>query len=345
MKVPLLNRESNTITIATFHENFLLHKYNLDPPYQRHSVWTPEKQSFLIDSILKNFPMPPVFLRQNIDDSSGTTTYDVIDGKQRLTSIIKFINNEIPAATELENTDFDDPNIAGKYFNELDDPTLSDYKRRFWRYSIPIEYVDTSSTKLIDNIFDRLNRNGEPLEGQELRHAKYHSTDLYRLIHKLSENVFWKTRLKYVDLARMEDDEFISELLFVLLKGQVLGSTQDIIDTYFSEYANVEIDDKYHKQFIGVTNYMAALDLSYDDLQITGVSHLYGLWCLSWCCCEKSIPVTAVQGKIKALYIELRSGNIQNPIVLDYKKTMLSNTKSKSSRQRRMEALIAFCEI
>jgi hypothetical protein len=289
--------------------------------------------------------MPPVFLRQNIDDSSGRTTYDVIDGKQRLTSIIRFINNEIPAATELENTDFDDPNIAGKYFNELDDLTLSEYKRRFWRYSIPIEYVDTASTKLIDNIFDRLNRNGEPLEGQELRHAKYHSTDLYRLIRELSENAFWKTRLKHVDLARMEDDEIISELLFVLLKEEVLGSTQDIIDSYFSEYANVQIDIQYHKKFIEVTNYMAALELNYDALLITGVSHLYGLWCFSWYCCVNNIPVAVVKEKINALYNELRSGNIRIQHVLDYKKTMLSNTKSKSSRKRRMESLIAFCNI
>ncbi len=223
--------------------------------------------------------------------------------------------------------------------------TLSEYKRRFWRYSIPIEYVDTASTKLIDNIFDRLNRNGEPLEGQELRHAKYHSTDLYRLIRELSENAFWKTRLKHVDLARMEDDEIISELLFVLLKEEVLGSTQDIIDSYFSEYANVQIDIQYHKKFIEVTNYMAALELNYDALLITGVSHLYGLWCFSWYCCVNNIPVAVVKEKINALYNELRSGNIRIQHVLDYKKTMLSNTKSKSSRKRRMESLIAFCNI
>lgn len=345
MKVPLLNRESNTITIATFHENYLLGKYNLNPPYQRLSVWTPEKQSFLIDSILKNFPMPPVFLRQNIDDSSGKTTYDVIDGKQRLSSIIKFINNEIPAATELENTDFDDPNIAGKYFNELDDATLSEYKRRFWRYSIPIEYVDTASTKLIDNIFDRLNRNGEPLEGQELRHAKYHSSEIYKLIHELSENAFWKERLKHVDLARMEDDEIISELLFVLFKQQVLGSTQDSIDTNFAEIAVSTIDPQIKKSFLEITNFMASLELNYEELQITGVSHLYGLWCFSWYCCSKNLPIAAVQSKIRSLYIELRSGEIKNQIVIDYKKTMLSNTKSKSSRQRRMDALVLFCGI
>ena len=56
MKV--LERNSNNINIATFWENCQLGKYNFDPDYQRPSdVWSDSKKSFLIDTILKNFPM------------------------------------------------------------------------------------------------------------------------------------------------------------------------------------------------------------------------------------------------------------------------------------------------
>ncbi|MBI5633638.1 MAG: DUF262 domain-containing protein [Nitrospirae bacterium] len=343
MKVPLLNRESNTITIATFHENYLLKKYNLNPPYQRHSVWSDEKQSFLIDSILKNFPMPPIFLRQNIDDNSGKTTYDVIDGKQRLTSIIRFINNEIPAATELENTEFDDPDIAGKYFRELDNSIFSEYKRKFWRYAIPIEYVDASSATLIDNIFDRLNRNGEPLEGQELRHAKYHASTLYKKIVEVGNNPFWKERLKNVDRTRMEDDEFTSELVFILLKGQILASTQTTIDELYSTFENVAFEETFSSIFIEITDIMAAFQLNYEELQISGVSHLYGLWCFAWYCQQNRITAAQVNSKLFSLFTELRSGNIINEQVLNYKRSMLSNTKSKSQRDRRLQALVSYC--
>lgn len=345
MKVPLLNRESNTITIATFHENFLLNKYNLQPPYQRHSVWSVEKQSFFIDSILKNFPMPPIFLRQNIDDKSGKTLYDVIDGKQRLTSVIRFINNEIPVSTERENTEFDDPEIAGKFFRDLDSPNLSEYKRRFWRYVIPIEYIDTMNPTLIDNIFDRLNRNGEPLKGQELRHAKYHACSLYKAVEELGDIVFWQERLKYVDLARMEDDEIISELIFSLLSGQVLGSTQETLDQLYSEYEKVEFGDKLRADFNEITSFMAGLQLDYEALQITGVSHIYGLWCFSLVCKQKGITVEQVAEKVNNLYIELRSGNIKDSCVNDYKRTMQSNTKSRSQRERRVEALLNYCQL
>ena len=89
-------RHETDFTIATLWEFKSLDKINLNPKYQRSSeVWNIEKQSFLIDSIVKNFPIPPIFLHEFIDQDSGKTKYDVIDGKQRLTSIFKFIEGNL----------------------------------------------------------------------------------------------------------------------------------------------------------------------------------------------------------------------------------------------------------
>ncbi len=83
MKV--LERNSNNINIATFWENHQLKKYNFEPSYQRPSdVWSETKKSFLIDTIIKNFPMPPIFLHQHIDVASGKTVYDVIEWKTKI---------------------------------------------------------------------------------------------------------------------------------------------------------------------------------------------------------------------------------------------------------------------
>lgn len=62
----ILKRDSNSINIASFWEGFSLGKFNFDPPYQRDSVWDEEKQSFFIDSILRNYPIPPIFLHQKL---------------------------------------------------------------------------------------------------------------------------------------------------------------------------------------------------------------------------------------------------------------------------------------
>jgi len=340
-----LNRDSNTITIANFYENYALDKYNFNPPYQRKSVWSDEKQSFLIDSILKNLPIPPIFLRQHIDDESGVTSYDVIDGKQRLNSIIRFILNEIPVSNELADSLYDE-NLAGAYFKDLDTDTLSEYKKKFWRYIVPIEYIDTTDEDVIDNVFDRLNRNGEPLTGQELRNAKYHNTIFLKAIKKLADEDFWNTLLFNLELKRMENEEFISELLFVILEEDILEAKPMIIDRLYDKYSTIENDtlELVLTIFQESTKYMVSLNLDYDLYKIKGVSHIYGLWCFSWHCYINNIPNNGLSDKLNNLFTELREGS-QNDLITGYKKTMTSNTKSKSQRQRRLNVLLQYCEI
>ncbi|THV05346.1 hypothetical protein K435DRAFT_103212 [Dendrothele bispora CBS 962.96] len=67
----------------------------LEPDYQRDIVWNPDKQSKLVDSILRNFPVFPLIFAVQ-EDANGRTRKAVIDGKQRLTAIHRFLNGEIP---------------------------------------------------------------------------------------------------------------------------------------------------------------------------------------------------------------------------------------------------------
>lgn len=339
----VLSRETNTITVANFWENYLLNKYNFDPAYQRRSVWSDEKQSFFIDSILKNFPMPPIFLHQKIDDDTGKTKYDIIDGKQRLTSIIRFLKNEIPASDEFENSPFYDEKIAGVYFRDLDENNLTEYKKRLWRYVVPIEYIDTSNKDVIDNIFDRLNRNGEPLNGQELRKSVYHGSALLSLVEKISDGPFWKDRLSKVDVARMEHYEFVSEVLFQLIEGKPLHANQDELDRLYEKYANESLDwNALEQKVLAVTTYVSSLDIDYDGFRVSGVSHLYGIWCLATYCVENSIDIDIVKTKLNKFFTELRSQNFDDERVEAYKKSMSARTKDQGQRRRRLESMLQF---
>lgn len=344
-KEHFLNRDSNTITISNFWENYLLEKYNFDPPYQRLSVWSDEKQSYFIDSIMKNFPVPPIFLRQMIDDTTGKTSYEVIDGKQRLTSITRFIENEIPVANEYPVEELDNEILSGIFFNELDTPELSIYKKKFWSYKLPIEYIDTASQATIDNIFDRLNRNGEPLRGQELRNAKYHNTPLIKIITELSNEEFWKERLLTTDKNRMEDNEFISELLFLVLERSPLGANQAIIDNLYELYHDKVIElENAKNSFLEITNLLDSLDLNYESYKITGVSHLYGLFSFAWYCHTNNInDLNHLKLKINEFY-EFRNNQRNTDCHQEYKTSMSSRTKDASQRRKRMHALINYLQ-
>jgi len=67
---------------------------NLNPAYQRRSVWSPRDRRFFIDTVLNNYPAPPVFLHKTSDED-GRPTYHVVDGKQRLQTLILFTQGKI----------------------------------------------------------------------------------------------------------------------------------------------------------------------------------------------------------------------------------------------------------
>ncbi len=335
----ILKRDSNSINIASFWEGFSLGKFNFDPPYQRDSVWDEEKQSFFIDSILRNYPIPPIFLHQKIDDDTGKITFEVVDGKQRLTAIVNFIDGQITSASEEE-----DDELTGIFFSDLSTSKYAEVKKLFWRYQMPIEYIDTEDEKIIDSIFDRLNRNGERLNGQELRNAKYHDTDFYKKIVEYSQREYWQKLLEHVDKKRMEDKEFVSELIFTILENEVFGATQDIIDGLYEKYCTKNGDEinGAFSIFERTTDYLVSMNIDFKNHKSSGVSHLYGIFSYALYCNTKSIPVAVASNKLSSFLDSLWEKDVQHNAELrrEYRKTMSSSTKSKTQRSRRIEVLL-----
>ncbi|SFM78412.1 Protein of unknown function DUF262 [Chitinophaga sp. YR627] len=346
----ILNRNSTTINIATFWENFQLAKYNFEPPYQRPSeVWSQSKQSFLIDTILKNFPMPPIFLHQHIDASTGKTMYDIIDGKQRLGAILAFIKNEIAIPENFNSDNFGDDRLDGIFFRDLESKDIAEWKKIFWRYELTIEYIDTDQIQIVNNIFDRLNRNGEPLTRQELRNARYHSTEFYKLIKELVKLSAFDPFFKKIQLNRLEHHEIVSELFLALFRNSVLaGDNQDTID---EEYESCDRSPEFQSHigsytdtFKHVSNYLNEIGLDYERLKIDGLSHLYALWYLSYIFHEQKITVPDLKPKLERFYSHYRQVNATEEMK-QYKASMSSNTKSKSSRSRRINSLLKYLAV
>ena len=205
---------------------------DLDPPYQRRSVWSPKDRRFFLDTIFRGYPSPSIFLHKEIID--GKTIYYVVDGKQRLETIIRFAKNKIAI-----DKDFGDNRLAGKKWRAIKrDEKLA---KAFWDYVVPVEFTNViEDTTLVKEIFDRLNRNSRRLTDQELRHAKYDGW-LITFVERESESYDWE-KLGIVTTARakrMRDVQFISELLIVLMKKDVVGFDQDEINYYYANYDNL----------------------------------------------------------------------------------------------------------
>lgn len=338
--IDFLDMDSNKMVISEFYENDIAGKYEYNAIYQRDKVWSEEKKSFLIDSILKNYPIPPVFFRMKIDPDTGITKYDVIDGKQRLTTIRDFIEGKISLPDDFGDDKIGNSELNGASFSDLD--KYEKYKKQFWRYRIPIIFIETEDAELIKNVFDRLNRNGEPLVPQELRHAQYGETSLYKMIDYLARVSNWKDiYCKVLETDRMEDREFVSELLFLQLERKIIPYTKETLDELYKKWANI-IEPGVQEAHMEIMNYVSKFNLNYNAYKIGKVSHLYTIWLIGILGYEQGIDATLLGEQLNSFYEEYLNKNL-NTWVDEYKKGMSSATKGTASRRKRVHALIGYC--
>lgn len=249
---------------------------DLNPPYQRKSVWSPRDRRYFIDTILNNYPAPPIFLHKSLNDN-GRATYHVVDGKQRLQTIIDFSKNLIRIPD-----DFSDVNLQRKRWNDLERGT----RERFWNYVLIVEMLPDTGDAALKNTFERINRNSRKLTEQEMRHARYEGW-LITLAEAEAEKQEWKDFgvVTTARAKRMADVQFISELLYVLLKRKITGFDQDQLNEFYAEYEDTSeipdfVEDDFRAGLEKVKAHFKAVLLANPGLKdlLKVQSHFYTLW-------------------------------------------------------------------
>jgi hypothetical protein len=127
----------------------------LTPKFQRRGVWTDAARSFLIDTLLQGMPVPPIYLRVRQSDDKKRIVREVIDGQQRVASVLKFLRNDLKLSKALSGT------YAGKKFADLSEKE-QDQVRQF---AFNCEVFQGIADKEILEIFARLNTYSIPLQG------------------------------------------------------------------------------------------------------------------------------------------------------------------------------------
>ncbi|MDI3100499.1 DUF262 domain-containing protein [Streptomyces sp. AN-3] len=139
-------------------------EWNLNPDFQRRHRWDIPKRSRLIESIMLNVPIPPIFLYE-----AELSQFEVMDGLQRLTAISEFYKDSY----ELQDLEYF-PDLNGKSFSSIDDVTRRIIGRRY--LSAVILLHETGKTPeeadlLKQLVFERINSGGVDLTPQESRNA------------------------------------------------------------------------------------------------------------------------------------------------------------------------------
>ncbi|EFL49220.1 protein of unknown function DUF262 [Solidesulfovibrio fructosivorans JJ]] len=235
---------------------------NIRPEYQRRLRWDNKRKSLLIESLLMNIPIPPLFFYEN-----KMATYEVMDGQQRLNAIDEFFNNDFKL-TGLEVFG----QLKGKQYGELH-PVIKKGLDRASLSSIILllESDDTERDPYLIRryVFKRLNTGGQKLNDQEIRNCIY-AGEFNNLITSLSRNsLFTKAwdipPFNEIDIDRsyedpkrknntlyrnMHDCQLI--LRFFALKDEenIKGSMKSMLDRCMQKNLNITPEEKLNYEYI-----------------------------------------------------------------------------------------------
>jgi hypothetical protein len=240
-----MKHQPGSQSIAWFQEQYKLGHLTLRPPFQRKPVWGDKQRCALIESILLDIPIPEIYV-QVTQDEDGTENYGVVDGQQRLRTILQFIG--IEHEDDRDHRDKVDRNrfaldnlpAASKYRGTTFGDIVDQPRKDFFQFKISIRYLYTEKQKDVEDVFKRLNKFTLPLTAQELRNATYHGP-FAQLSEQLADDEYWARNLIVTPAAirRMRDIEMMSDLIIGLLHGPQGGSAK-VIDQYYDQYEQYE---------------------------------------------------------------------------------------------------------
>lgn len=275
-----LDRQPTLQTITWLLSLRRFEQLDLDPPYQRKSVWTLREKRRFLDTVLRNYPSPAIFLHRSLDDE-GNPTYHVVDGKQRLTTILDFVDNKLRLPA-----DFGDDRLDGKNWKALAEFPAA--RKAFWGYELTVEFIDDVHEPLVREIFSRLNVNSRKLERQELRHAKFDGWMLNFIEQQAMDSVWRDLRISTRARAkRMTDAQLLLEYAQVLILGGPVGFDQDSLDQLCADYDDPETlegfdTDSFEELFTSIATRLESLVKAESQLLplLSSRNNFYSVWAL-----------------------------------------------------------------
>lgn len=338
-----MNRHLTTHDLTWFIEAERNKQLDLDPPYQRRSVWTRKDRQFFLDTVFRNYPSPAIFLHKEIDEN-GRPTYHVVDGKQRIQTILMFVTDKIRMAE-----DYGDVRLNSRKWSALKGDL--DLRTRFWNYKFVVEELVFDNASVVNDVFDRINRNARKLTRQELRHAKYDGWFIKK-VEQEAESAEWR-QLGVVTVGRekrMSDTQFLSELMLLVLDQAIHGFNQDRLDDAYAEYDDISHDestineDDFQTRFLCAKTALRNLE-AHDNLittRFTSLAGLYSVWALI--VLTPDLPnIDIVADRLRIVVDPATAANAEAPLYAEaklYADNIRGATTDQGPRAARHDALV-----
>lgn len=239
-------------------------RIDLNPDYQRYFVWDEKRQSRLIESLILGIPIPDIFMSYNADGDSDT--WEVVDGLQRITTIIGFVdpNNEALSVDTREKLMEklgglrELAQLNGKSFQDFA-PKVQNFIRD--RYVKMVVLNDKSSQTVKYELFERLNTGGIRLKPQEIRNVMFRGRFM-ELLHELAKSQLFEAVVWSNSMDASDKEEMI--LKFFAYRDYHLHFTHSVED-FLLEYSKY-IAGEFEKDATLKAKYKKTFDQTFSAL-------------------------------------------------------------------------------
>jgi hypothetical protein len=255
----------SNLTISELRDMWNRKELIVNKNYQRSpSVWPDSARSYLIDTILNGYIFPKIYLYQVYDKKRKKVIREIVDGQQRVSTILNFIEGGFTLNNRSEQ-------FKGMRFSDLDE----DLQQTFLTYNVEVDVVHSAEQEDLLAMFTRMNAYTAPLNPAEKRHAAYEGNFKWFIV-KLNGEV--GPKLVAYDIltpkqsVRMQDAEFITELAIVLDKGienKSDAALQQIYKRYDKEFP---LEDDFRSK---IAEFIETLEQDFLPLKGTFISKSY----------------------------------------------------------------------
>ncbi|MBX2993888.1 MAG: DUF262 domain-containing protein [Bdellovibrionaceae bacterium] len=223
---------------ADLYRMFTSGRLQIKPDFQRDIVWSSPQQSRFVDSLIKQLPIPSLCF--SLDHESQK--WLVIDGLQRISTIIKFLSKEEWSISGIEDID---PEIAGRSNLEIKKDSSVLYSR-LENLTIPITVLrcdlrKKSHSNYLFTIFHRLNTGGMRLNNQEIRNAIFNGP-LNELLKECNKYEPWRIlmSIKSDKTYRYKREELILRFFaFYNNSDQYNGKLANFLNEFMRDHKNL----------------------------------------------------------------------------------------------------------
>lgn len=208
-----------TWSILEIYQKVQAKKLILDPTYQRNEIWQSDKRIPFVESLYMGIIIPPIYVVEIPGESLlEGASYEVVDGKQRLSTIMKFLEDDL--SLNPKYLEYYQDCFANKKFSEIQ-REFEEETNAMLSSVLDIYVITANSPEFTKyDIFSRLNKGSEPLKVNEIRRAVYQSRALKTIDVYVQEHVdspAYKMIFSATNIKRYDDyGRFFRSIAFYL---------------------------------------------------------------------------------------------------------------------------------